>query len=219
MRIVLSYLTYWAQRSSSPSWGARSLGANGLQRAGQVLSPIHRAGRRDVPSRSAGPRASGLADRLPLVTASRGPGGRLRNVSAAEVSQRSQARPRPLCTAGGDPAGPGDGTRKWSFCTLGGIQQVRALLWHRRAADCLPDAQVGSITLLTIHACLPTWRTRVKPFCSKSSTVALNRKRPCAWRPAVTSEIASTSPVPCQNSRTVSELVVSAISRLLSGTR
>jgi len=56
-------------------------------------------------------------------------------------------REPPLCTAGADPAGPADGTRKWSFCTLGGIQQVRALLWHRRAADCLPDAQVGSITL------------------------------------------------------------------------
>ena len=59
-----------------------------------------------------------------------------------------------------------------------------------------PDAQAGWTTLLTIHACLPTGRTRVKPFCSKSSTVALNRKRPCAWRPAVTSEIASTSPPP-----------------------
>src|SRR6266516_7937236 len=43
-------------------------------------------------------RSSGLADRLPLVTASRGPGGRLRNVSAAGVSQRSQARrSAPLC--------------------------------------------------------------------------------------------------------------------------
>jgi hypothetical protein len=30
----------------------------------------------------------------------------------------------------------------------------------------------------------------------ESSTVALNRKRPCASRPAVTSEIASTSPPP-----------------------
>jgi hypothetical protein len=38
------------------------------------------------------PRACGLADRLPLVTASQGRGGRLRNVSAAGVSQRSQAR-------------------------------------------------------------------------------------------------------------------------------
>lgn len=38
------------------------------------------------------------------------------------------------------------------------------------------DAQAAWITLLTVHACLPTWRTRAKPFCSKSSTVALKRK-------------------------------------------
>jgi hypothetical protein len=38
------------------------------------------------------PRASGIGDRLPLVTASRGSGGRLRNVSAAGVSQCSQER-------------------------------------------------------------------------------------------------------------------------------
>ena len=47
-RIVLSYLTLWVQRSSSQAQlpgGARSLGANGLQPAGQVLSPIYRAGR------------------------------------------------------------------------------------------------------------------------------------------------------------------------------
>ena len=39
------------------------------------------------------PGASGLADRLPVVTAGPGPGGRLRNVSAAGVCQRWQARP------------------------------------------------------------------------------------------------------------------------------
>jgi hypothetical protein len=38
------------------------------------------------------PPGSDLADRLPVVTASRGLGGRLRNVSAAGVSQRPQAR-------------------------------------------------------------------------------------------------------------------------------
>ena len=36
------------------------------------------------------PGACGLADRLPIVTASQGPGGRLRNVSAAKVSQRAR---------------------------------------------------------------------------------------------------------------------------------
>src|SRR6266566_3948148 len=42
-RIALSYLTLWAQRSSSQAQlpaEARSLGANGVQPAGQVLSPI-----------------------------------------------------------------------------------------------------------------------------------------------------------------------------------
>ena len=53
----------------------------------------------------------------------------------------------------------------------------QVLLGHRRAADCLPDAQAGWITLLMIQACLPTWRARVKPFCPKSPTVALKRKR------------------------------------------
>jgi hypothetical protein len=89
MSIVLSYLTYWVQRSSSQArlpGGARSLGASGLQRAGQVLSPIYRTGRGDVPLRSAGLRASGLADRLPLVTARPGPGGRLRNVARPGLS-------------------------------------------------------------------------------------------------------------------------------------
>jgi hypothetical protein len=39
-------------------------------------------------------------------------------------------------------------------------------------------AQTGSTCLLTIHACLPTCRFRANPYCSNSSTVALNRKRP-----------------------------------------
>jgi hypothetical protein len=42
--------------------------------------------------RSAGPRVSGLADRFPLATASRGLGGRLPIVTAPRVCQRSQAR-------------------------------------------------------------------------------------------------------------------------------
>jgi hypothetical protein len=62
-----------------------------------------------------------------------------------------------------------DGTQKWSFGTLGGAtrvgislgtrdcaEQIGVLPEHRRAADCLPDAQAGWITLLTIQACLPT---------------------------------------------------------------
>ena len=47
-----------------------------------------------------------------------------------------------------------------------------------------------------IQACLPTCRTLANPYCSNSSTVALNRNRPGASRPAVTSEIASTRPPP-----------------------
>lgn len=47
-----------------------------------------------------------------------------------------------------------------------------------------------------LRRCLPTRRPRVKPYCSKSSTVALKRKRPCASRPAVTSGMASTRPPP-----------------------
>jgi hypothetical protein len=49
---------------------------------------------------------------------------------------------------------------------------------------------------LTIHACLPICRSRENPYCSKSSTVTLNRKRPGASRPAVTSGIASMKPPP-----------------------
>ncbi len=36
----------------------------------------------------------------------------------------------------------------------------------------------GSISRLTIHACLPTCRPLVNPDCSNSSAVALNRNRP-----------------------------------------
>ena len=36
--------------------------------------------------------------------------------------------------------------------------------------------------MLTIQACLPTCRPRLNPYRSKSSTVALNRKRPGASR-------------------------------------
>jgi len=58
------------------------------------------------------------------------------------------------------------------------------------------EAHSESTTLLTIHACLPTWRPRVNPNFSRSSTVALNRKWPGASRPVVTSEMASTGPPP-----------------------
>jgi len=44
------------------------------------------------------------------------------------------------------------------------------------------DAHGGLTCLLTIHACLPTCRPRENPYCSKSSTVVLNRKRPGASR-------------------------------------
>jgi hypothetical protein len=77
----------------------------------------------------------------------------------------------PLCTVGADTAGPSAGARKWLFCSSaalrapvhrrgrwnvrpGGIRQIRPLLLHRRAADCLPDAPAGPIALLTIQACL-----------------------------------------------------------------
>ncbi len=39
------------------------------------------------------------------------------------------------------------------------------------------SATRGAIFRLTIHACLPTCRPRVNPYCSNSSTVALNRNR------------------------------------------
>jgi hypothetical protein len=71
------------------------------------------------------PQASGLADRLPLVTASRGRGGRLRNVCAAGVSQRSQApcrigAPRP----GASPLTPG--AQNGEFWRLAGPYRRRA---------------------------------------------------------------------------------------------
>lgn len=71
---------------------------------------------------------------------------------------------------------------------------------HEISCECgrglVADAHTGSTTLLTIHACLPTCRPRANPNCSRSSTVALNRKRPGASRPVVTSEMASTRPPP-----------------------
>jgi hypothetical protein len=75
------------------SWQAtaRAPGANGLQPAGPLLSPINRAGRCDVPQDPLAPGfwSSGPA---PSRYSHRGPGGQLRNVSTAGVSQRSQAR-------------------------------------------------------------------------------------------------------------------------------
>src|SRR5215472_4336527 len=62
-----------------------------------------------------------------------------------------------------------------------------------RRRDC---GQAGFTCLLTIQACLPTCRTRLNPWSSNNSTVPLNRNRPTAWRPVVTSEIASTRPPP-----------------------
>ena len=40
------------------------------------------------------------------------------------------------------------------------------------------DRYAGSISRLRIHACLPTCRPLVNPYCSNSSAVALNRNRP-----------------------------------------
>ena len=53
-----------------------------------------------------------------------------------------------------------------------------------RAAPAVPAGSsfltypAGSISRLTIQACLPTCRPLVNPYCSKSSAVALNRNRP-----------------------------------------
>ena len=44
-------------------------------------------------------------------------------------------------------------------------------------AERLGVRYAGAISRLTIHACLPTCRTRANPYCSNSSTLALNRKR------------------------------------------
>jgi hypothetical protein len=60
--------------------------------------------------------------------------------NGCSAARRLCARP---CIAGVD------GT-----CGPGGIRQIRPLLLHRRAADCLPDAPAGPIALLTIQACL-----------------------------------------------------------------
>jgi hypothetical protein len=80
-------------RQSPCSWQAtaRAPGANGLQPAGPLLSPINRTGRCDVPQDPLAPGfwSSGPA---PSRYSHRGPGGQLRNVSTAGVSQRSQAR-------------------------------------------------------------------------------------------------------------------------------
>jgi hypothetical protein len=48
----------------------------------------------------------------------------------------------------------------------------------QRGSGVAAGAHAGSTTLVTIRACLPTWRPRVTLYCSKSSTVALNKKRP-----------------------------------------
>ena len=76
---------------SSASWRGPLTWRQRTTASGAVLSPIYRTGRPDgVEIRW--PRASALADRLPLATVSRGPGGRLRNVSVAGIFQRLQAR-------------------------------------------------------------------------------------------------------------------------------
>ena len=108
-RIDLSYLTRWAQRSSSASWRAPLAWRQRTTASGQVLH-LYRPGRRDVAPRSAGPRASGLADRFPVVTASRGPTGgpateceRGRGLSAlADTQVADSARPTALPVAGVD---------------------------------------------------------------------------------------------------------------------
>ena len=69
-----------------------------------------------------------------------------------------------------------------------------SLLDYERFVDFALDLTVR----LTIQACLPTWRTRVNPRSSNSSTVPLKRKRSCASRPRVVSEIASTRPPPAR---------------------
>jgi len=48
----------------------------------------------------------------------------------------------------------------------------------------------------TIQACFPTWRSRVNPYRSNRSRLALKRKRPCTSSPLVSSVIASQAPPP-----------------------
>ncbi len=55
--------------------------------------------------------------------------------------------------------------------------RARRPITHGFATVARSESSAGPITLLTIHACLPTCRLRENPCCSKSSTVALNRKR------------------------------------------
>ena len=100
-------------------------------------------------------------------------------------------------TETGDPLRDGPLDRPYRRVGVVIVARTGVVGWRRSTPAVLEsDAYAGSTVLLTIHACLPTWRPRVKPYCSNSSTVALNRNRPGASRPAVISEMASTSPPP-----------------------
>ena len=74
-----------AHRLSFPE-GPCSLGATALQPAGRVLPPLYRVGPRDVP-RDPLARVYWLSGPASSSYSRPGPGSRLRNVSAAGVSQ------------------------------------------------------------------------------------------------------------------------------------
>jgi hypothetical protein len=97
---ALSYLTHWPQRSRAQArlpGDARPHRAGGLRPAEQVLRPIYRACRRDVSRDLRHPHpALPASEPAPWATASRRLGARLRNVSAAGVPERSQARRTPI---------------------------------------------------------------------------------------------------------------------------
>jgi hypothetical protein len=101
MRIVLSYLTHWAQRSSSASCGPAAWRQPTTVRGAGAVTSMYRPGRRDVPRDLLVPGllVSGPA---PSRYSQRGPGGRLPNVSAAGVSQCSQP-PCRFFTLGSEP--------------------------------------------------------------------------------------------------------------------
>ena len=140
-----------------------------------------RAGTRDVRRRGLRPPPSAQAALRPGQCPAPQPEHPSRPVVGAT---RDQALPRSPHRGGGIPSSR-VGPSRPRACAREGVVGVRDARVRRRLrgrrsrwlAACLSTRYAAAISRLMIHACLPTCRPRVNPYCSNSSTVALNRNR------------------------------------------
>lgn len=110
---------------------------------------------------------------------------RARRVSSPSVTGDGASVRRPA-SAKDRVAGSGFGVRAGVNHSLRGYERAKSGIGKSTGGGLAANAHTGSTTLLTIHACLPTRRPGVNPYCSKSSTVALNRNGPAPrgrWSP------------------------------------